>query len=94
MTMPVPSGYERIRAVKPFEYAREAFEPGAVLVVDVGTARRLIREKRAAAVEAEPEREMFVTNCPRCTAPMTYPKQPQESERWTACGSCGHGWLR
>jgi hypothetical protein len=94
--MQLPNNHQRIRALKPFEYAREAFRVGDVLVLDTESALRLIRSKHAEAVAPEPERTMIHTSCPKCGSAMEYAAQPDQHERWTTCGNpaCRHGWLR
>jgi hypothetical protein len=96
MTTTIPPGNVRVRVLKTvLEYARESFQPGAVLVVDEGTAQRWLKAKLAEAAPA-PEVAQTSTWCPRCGSPMTYPETPEPSERWTQCRNsrCGFGWMR
>ena len=94
--MELPNGHKRIRALRKFEFARETFERGALLVIDEAAAARLIRSRDAEAVEPDPPRELVHATCPKCSSPMVYAKEPLEAERWTECKNpgCQFGWLR
>lgn len=96
MLLSVPPGHTKVKIVKPVTYARTELSVGAEAYLDTETANRLIKERRAALVEAGPARAMIATICPKCQSAMEYPETPETSERWTQCGNpaCGHGWLR
>jgi len=98
MTPPttIPPGSMRVKVLKAaLEYAREMFQPGAVLVVDEATGARWLKAKLAEAAP-EPAVTMTRTWCPRCQAPMEFAAEPKPEERWTQCKSprCGFGWVR
>ena len=93
--MNVPPGHAKVKIVKAVIHARTELAIGSTAILDSDSAARLIREGRAVAVAPEPERDMHNTYCPRCRAPMSYPKEVRTtSEQWTSCLGCGFGWLR
>jgi hypothetical protein len=91
----VPAGHRKVKILKATVFAREELSVGSLAVLDSDTAAKLVAQKIAEYVKDEP-RAMIATACPRCSSPMTYPKQFEQSERWVQCGNgnCNHGWLR
>jgi hypothetical protein len=86
-------GYRRVQLLRRTVYAREAFEPGAIVTIDDSTAAKWIAEKIASDAPSAAE---IWTRCPRCHGSFWIPATVTPSTRWTQCKNphCTHGWYR
>jgi hypothetical protein len=68
MSTPIPLGHQRLRVVRPLEYARQTFSVGAILVLDDDSANKLIKSKHVVAVELPTPENAETAACPSCGA--------------------------